>query len=93
LFEPSVFKRHPVEQKNIEFALDLAENIPGIKVLIAEFSDLQKQLNPEKIIFKEHPLSTNYKGQVEPREWMYSVHGYFPSFFAFWKKCKKELRS
>ncbi len=91
LLEPSVFFKNPVSQNAINFALALSKNIPDIKVFVGEFSDLQKQLNPEKIIYKEHPLNFNYQGYQEPREWMSNVTGYFPSFFAFWKKCKNEI--
>lgn len=92
LLEPSVFKKNPVQQKNIEFVISLTQNIPGIKLFVGEFNELFKQLNREKIIYKEHPLNAHYKGKEEPREWLSSVSGYFPSFFAFWKKCKKELQ-
>ena len=50
--------------------------------------------NQEKeaeIIYKEHPLN-NYQGTEEPRDWMFGVTGYYPSFFGFWKKCQKELK-
>jgi len=92
LLEPSVFDKNPVKQNCIEFVLDLTENIPNIKVFVGEFNDLLKQLNPEKIVFKEHPLNIHYSGHIEPREWICNVNGYFPSFFAFWKKCKKQLQ-
>jgi deoxyribodipyrimidine photo-lyase len=42
------------------------------------------------IYFKEHPLNS-YMGHEDPRSWMSGVHGEFPSFFVFWKKCKKEM--
>jgi deoxyribodipyrimidine photo-lyase len=61
-------------------------------VFVGVFDELQKQAGISDIIFKEHPLNKNYKGKEEPRDWMFSVKGYYPSFFAFWKKCKKELR-
>ena len=91
LLEPSVFRKHPVKKKCIDFALDLAQNIPNIKIVVSEFDELEKQLNTKPVIFKEHPLNKHYKGHVEPREWISSVTGYYPSFFAFWKKCKKQL--
>lgn len=91
LLEPSVFKNHPVSQKAIDFAMGLAENIPDLKVFVGEFMELQKHLNTQKIIYKEHPLNMNYLGQEEQRDWLSSINGYFPSFFAFWKKCKKEI--
>jgi len=91
LLEPSKFKQHPVRSKCINFAIALSENIPDIKLYVGEFEELLNQISPEKIRFKEHPLNCNYKGVEEPRDWLSTVNGYFPSFFSFWKKCKKEL--
>ena len=93
LLEPSLFNKNPVKAKNIDFVLNLSHNIPGIKIVVGEFSELRKQIDPNKIIYKEHPLNKHYTGREEPREWLSSVSGYFPSFFAFWKKCKKELNN
>lgn len=90
LLEPSVFEKYPVSPKSIEFCLALAkDNIPEIKIWVAEFSDLQEKVRGE-IYFKEHPLN-NYVGNEDPRTWMTDVKGDYPSFFAFWKKCKREL--
>ena len=90
LLEPSVFQKYPVSSKSIDFCIELArENIPGINVWVAEFSELEKCAHTE-IYFKEHPLN-NYAGIEDARTWMTGVKGNFPSFFAFWKKCAKEL--
>ncbi len=91
LLEPSFFKENPVSQRCIDFALDLAKNIEDLQVFVGEFSDLAEHINSQHIIYKEHPTNTHYKGKEEPREWLSSVKGYYPSFFAFWKKCKKEI--
>jgi len=91
LLEPSIFKKHPVSPKCINFALELSQNIPNIKIYIGEFKELLNQISSKKIHFKEHPLNTNYKGVEEQRDWLTHINGYFPSFFSFWKKCKKEL--
>ncbi len=91
LLEPSVFEKYPVSQKSINFAITLAkENINNIQVFTGEFSELLQNSNPLHIYFKEHPLNTNYKGNEESRDWMFPVEGYHRSFFAFWKKCKKQ---
>ena len=37
LLEPSFFKTYPVSQKCIDFIMQLADNIAGIKILVAEF--------------------------------------------------------
>ena len=68
------------------------ENIPNIQLFVGEFHELQNNYNHQKIIFKEHPLNYNYNGIQESRDWMFSIKGYHPSFYAFWKKCKKEIK-
>ena len=90
LMEPSFFKENPVSQKCLNFALELTKNIKGIQFFTGEFSQLTSQINAQ-IIYKEHPTNSHYQGEEEPREWMSTVKGYYTSFFAFWKKCKKEL--
>ena len=92
LLEPSHFKQYPIAKNTIDFVLQLAEeNIDNIKVYVGEFSDLAASYPLKKIYYKEHPLNKHYTGVEEPRNWMFTVEGYYPSFFAFWKKCKKQL--
>ena len=91
LLEPSCFKNYPVSQKTIDFIMALSKNIPDIQVYVGEFDALVKSYSLSTIFYKEHPLNTHYKGTKESRDWMFTVNGYYPSFFAFWKKCKKEL--
>jgi deoxyribodipyrimidine photo-lyase len=92
LIEPSFFKENPVSQKCLHFALELSKNIEGIKIFVGEFSDLAEQVNAEYFVYKEHPTNSHYQGKEETRDWMSSVEGYYPSFFAFWRKCKNELK-
>jgi len=92
LLEASFFKENPVSQNCINFVFDLAKNIEGIQIFIGEFQELLEEVNSDRIIFKEHPTNRHYKGKEEPRDWLCDVTGYFPSFFAFWKKCKKLLK-
>lgn len=93
LLEPSVFDKYPVSQKCIDFILGLSRNIPDIKVFVGSFEELKSQNPTGKIHFKEHPLNVNYTGISEPRDWISPrIHGYFPSFFAYWKVLEKELK-
>ena len=93
LLEPSHFESYPVSQKTIDFILNISkENINGIQIYVGEFKDLITDYKLTNIYFKEHPLSQHYQGTEESRDWMFDVKGYFPSFFSFWKKCKKQLR-
>ena len=92
LLEPSHFEAYPVSQNTIDFILNISkENIDGIQVYVGEFKDLVGDYNIKNIYFKEHPLNRHYHGTEESRDWMFDVQGYYPSFFSFWKKCKKQL--
>ncbi|MFT4899927.1 MAG: deoxyribodipyrimidine photo-lyase [Flavobacteriales bacterium] len=92
LLEPSHFKKFPVSSKTIQFTLQLAkENINGIQIFVGEFDKLVSAHEIKEIHYKEHPTNIHYKGIEEPRDWMFSIKGYYNSFFSFWKKCQKEL--
>lgn len=91
LIEPSFFKKYPIHQKCLQFAIDLSDNIKGIQLFVGEFSELQNDIETNNIYYKEHPTNYHYQGNEEPRDWLSSIKTYYPSFFSFWKKCKKEL--
>jgi deoxyribodipyrimidine photo-lyase len=91
LLEPSQFKKYPVSQKTINFILALSENISNIQMYVGEFDVLVRLFSFGKIYYKEHPLNKHYTGIEEPRDFIFDVKGYYPSFFAFWKNCKKQL--
>ena len=93
LIEPAIFDRYPVSKNSMEFMLRLAGNIEGIQVYVGAFDDLLAYTKSRSIYFKEHPLNAHYQGHEDPRDWMFPVKGYFPSFFGFWKKCRKTLKS
>jgi len=95
ILEPSHFAGYPISDKVVSFILDLAKNnIPGVSVFVGEFEDLIPQLegNSNEIHFKEHPFYRHFTGTQHERDWMFTVKGYYPSFFAFWNQCKKELK-
>jgi len=92
LLEPSHFTKYPVCKNTIDFILNFAkENINSIQIYIGEFNDLVTDYQLTNIYYKEHPLNSHYLGIQESRDWMFTVEGYYPSFFSFWKKCKKQL--
>lgn len=92
LLEPAHFRQYPVADKTIEFMLKLAKNTQGIQVYTGSFDELIRDYNLTNIYFKEHPLNAHYKGMEESRDWMFDVKGYYPSFFAFYKKCLKQFK-
>ncbi|MCV9388957.1 FAD-binding domain-containing protein [Reichenbachiella ulvae] len=90
--DPIHFKQYPVSSHVISFIIQLAkDNIPGIQLFTGSFDELKRQLLGSQVYFKEHPTTRHYEGVEEERDWMFSVKGYYPSFFSYYKKCKKEL--
>ena len=91
LLEPKIFEQYPIAPKNFQFMQALGVNIKNLQVFVGSFEALSKSYPNHEIIYKEHPLNVHYVGTEDVRDWMFDVQGYFPSFFAFWKKCKKYL--
>jgi len=92
LIEPEFFSNYPVSKRCIDFMLALSKNIPGIQLYVGSFQSFTENYPVANIIYKEHPLNTGYTGIQEERDWINeTVSGYFPSFFAYWKKIEKHL--
>jgi len=92
LIELHFFTNYPVSKACIDFMLALSKNIPGIQVYVGSFQSLVNQYHLDNIYYKEHPFNIGYKGNEEPRDWIAEkVTGYYPSFFAYWKKVEKHL--
>jgi deoxyribodipyrimidine photo-lyase len=93
LLEPDFFNAYPMSARCMEFMLALGRNIPGLQVYVGSFASLCRQYGFTRVHYKEHPLNVGYTGIEEPRDWMVdNVTGYYPSFFAYWKKAEKELK-
>lgn len=94
LLEPSHFAKYPVGPKTIEFVLKLKDNIERIQVYVGEFDEFVAEHSPEDVYFKEHPTAAHYVGTKDERDWMVpGVRGFYPTFFAYWKKIEKTLKA
>ena len=93
LIEPDFFAKYPVSKKCINFMLALSEHIKDIQIYTGSFQSFTRQYKATTIYYKEHPLNNGYIGKKEERDWITEeVAGYYPSFFAFWKKAEKHLK-
>ncbi len=93
LIEPDFFTKYPVNKKCINFMLALSENIKDIQIYTGSFQSFTQKYKATTIYYKEHPLNTGYSGNKEERDWLSEeVTGYYPSFFAYWKKVAKNLK-
>ncbi|MFK8010624.1 MAG: FAD-binding domain-containing protein [Marinicellaceae bacterium] len=93
LLEPQIFQDYPISDLSVKFMLDLSLNINNIQIFVGSFEQLIKAYKLKNVTYKEHPLNSHYQGNMEPRDWIFNVSGYFPSFFKYWKECKKQLKS
>lgn len=94
LLEPSHFKQYPVSERVINFILDLAKNIKGLRVFSGEINEIPQLMHFPAIYSKEHPLTNHFPGIKEDRDWMFpEIKGYYNSFFSYWAKCQKNKYS
>ncbi|MCA1761126.1 MAG: FAD-binding domain-containing protein, partial [Bacteroidales bacterium] len=94
LLEPGFFQKYPVCENTLAFIIGLSKNIENIQIYVGEFDELLGETGASQINYKEHPTANHYTGTQHKRDWMFEeVQGYFPSFFAYWKKCKKYLNT
>jgi deoxyribodipyrimidine photo-lyase len=93
LLEPSHFKQYPISEKVMQFIIGLATtNIKAIKIFVGEYDELLQAWggNKTQAFAKEHPTTKHYNCTIEERDWLFpEVNGYFPSFFAYWKKAER----
>jgi deoxyribodipyrimidine photo-lyase len=88
------FEKRPVSEKTVSFVLELSKNIEGMEIYFGTFSELQAQLPQHAFYFKEHPSQINWQGHQDSRDWIFpEVTNYTPSFFGYWKKCEKYVKS
>lgn len=93
LLDEAHFGSYPVSEKTLAFIVALAQNIPGIQIYAGRFEELKNASPGSEIYFKEHPFFNHYNGHREERDWLApSVKGYFPSFFAYWKRVEKIIK-
>ncbi len=93
IIEPTHLAEFPLSEKVIEFITLLGQNIPDLQVYVGAFKALKEEFPDMKFVFKEHPANAHFEGQEDSRDWLFNYHTYQPSFFKFWNKVKKEMRT
>ncbi len=92
ILEPSHFEQYPISNNCLDFALELAKEIPDLNLYVGDFDSLQIAFPNAKFVFKEHPLNKHYRGTEEARNWLLTDSSVPAiSFFNYWKKCEKAL--
>jgi deoxyribodipyrimidine photo-lyase len=91
LLEPGHFENYPVSPAVMAHILALAGGIEDLQVFTGSFRELKEQAGERPVFYREHPFSRHFNGIEDASERLSAVKGYFPSFFAFWKKAQQEL--
>jgi deoxyribodipyrimidine photo-lyase len=95
IIEPSHFKQFPISDKRIMFIKKLAEQIADLKIIVAEISDLPKDLNYKTIDYPaiKHYKNNTHKIEFETRQYLFpAVTEHYPSFFGYYKACTKTFK-
>lgn len=93
IFENEFFNDYSWSDNVLQFILNLSDNIDGIQLFVGSFEELKKKFPQQEFIYKEHPSNTHFTGIEDSRDWMFSYHQHQPSFFKFWNKAKKEMKT
>ena len=91
IFEPKIFLEYPISQKCLDFSINLTKNINDIQIFFGDIDLLKSKYGVSKLIFKEHPLNSHYKGEEDERDWLFKIEGEYLSFFKYWNKIRKKL--
>ena len=91
LIEPSILIDYPIGEKAMNFTIELAKNISGINFYFGSFNNLVKDFTVDHIYYKEHPLNSHYRGNMDHRDWIFQDENYYSSFFKFWNSNKQIL--
>lgn len=98
LIEPSMLDKHPLSAKRWRFIQHWALKIPTLKIVIVNFDNFERAAAKNidiatQVIYREHPLSYNWQGVCEERDWLLNgLAGEYPSFFKFWNKAQKQVK-
>lgn len=91
LLEPSWFALFPISPTVTEYLLRCAREIPGARVVVADFDDLD--LGPD-VTFMGHPSVLHWRGTADEMPLMFPnvPKKSYASFTSFWKQCEKTSR-
>lgn len=90
VLEPSHFNKFPISSKRIEFILNLAKNIPDLKLFVGEIYELKGLNRCKDVISINHQCTNHWPGKKEERDCIFKeVNGKFKSFENFWEEAEE----
>lgn len=89
VLEPSHFNKHPISTKRVRFILELAKNIPDLRIYVGEINNLKGLNRCKDITSIQHACTEHWPGKREPKNCIFKeVNGNFKSFSSFWEEAE-----
>ena len=91
--DPKMHQAFPLSPLRWKFITHWANQIPGCKIFVGSPADFfQGNAYGSTIISREYPITKNWPGEKDEREWCFpNTTGYFKNFFSYWQQAQKEL--
>lgn len=91
LLEPSWFDRFPVSPMVTDYVMRCAREIPGARVIVAEFDNLDLG---NDVTYMRHPSVPHWRGTADemPRMFPDVPEKSYASFTSFWKQCERTTK-
>lgn len=90
VLEPSHFNKYPIGAKRVNFILELAKNIPDLKIFVGEISNLKGLNRCKDITSMQYTCTEHWPGKKENRDFIFKdVSGQFKSFSSFWEEAEE----
>lgn len=91
VLEPSHFNKYPMNKKRIDFIMQLAKNIPELKIYTGEICNLKNLNRCKDIISIQYPTTEHWPGKKEYRSFIFeNLMDKYRTFDEFWNDAEKE---
>ena len=93
VLEPSHFNKYPMGRKRIQFILDLAKNIPDLKIYVGEISALKNLNRCKDVVCIQHPAIEHWPGKREYRSVIFeNLINKYREYDEFWEEAEQEYQ-
>jgi deoxyribodipyrimidine photo-lyase len=90
VLEPSHFNKYPISSKRMDFILELARNIPDLKIYVGEIFNLKNLNRCKDITSIQYTCTDHWPGKKEERDFLFKdITGHFKSFSSFWEEAQE----
>ncbi len=91
VLEPSHFNKYPINAKRMNFILDLAKNIPDLKIYVGEICHLKNLNRCKDVLSIQYPTTEHWPGKREYRTFVFqNIMDKYREYDEFWADAEIE---